>query len=78
VRWCREFCVDIGETASMDLIDAGSWTTSRFGDRHFTLWETPDGTPTSMAAVTSMTAGMVGVDPSTPRPTSVAAATRAP
>ncbi|MGW3102756.1 GNAT family N-acetyltransferase [Streptomyces sp. NPDC001100] len=62
-RWCREFCVDVGETGSVDLIDAGSWTTSRFGDRHFTFWETPDGTPTSMAAVTSMTAGMVRVDP---------------
>lgn len=63
VRWCREFCVDVGETVSMDLIDAGSWATSRFGDRHFTFWETPDGTPTSMAAVTSMTAGMIRVDP---------------
>jgi len=63
VRWCREFCVDVGETGSIDLIDAGSWSTSRFGDRHFTLWETPDGTPASMAAVTSPTAGMVRVDP---------------
>ncbi|MEV0737706.1 GNAT family N-acetyltransferase [Streptomyces sp. NPDC050549] len=63
VRWCREFCVDVGETVSIALIDAGSWTTSRFGDRHFTLWETPDGTLTSMAAVTSMTADMVRVDP---------------
>ncbi|MGX9886721.1 GNAT family N-acetyltransferase [Streptomyces sp. NPDC002276] len=63
VRWCREFCVDVGETVSMDLIDAGSWATSRFGDRHYTFWETPDGTPTSMAAVTTMTAGMIRVDP---------------
>ena len=62
-RWCREFCVDVGETGSMELIDAGSWSTSRFGDRHFTLWETPDGIPTSLAAVTSMTADMVRVDP---------------
>ncbi len=63
VRWCREFCVDVGETVSIEAIDAGSWTTSRFGDRHFTFWESPDGTPTSMAAVTSMTAGMVRIDP---------------
>ncbi|MFJ5308108.1 GNAT family N-acetyltransferase [Streptomyces sp. NPDC088350] len=63
VRWCREFCVDVGETVSMDAIDAGSWSTSRFGDRHFTFWETPDGTPASMAAVTSMTVGMVRIDP---------------
>ncbi|MEU5698839.1 GNAT family N-acetyltransferase [Streptomyces aurantiacus] len=63
VRWCREFCVAVGEQASIDLIDAGSWSDSRFGDRHFTLWETPDGTPASMAATTSIVGGMVRVDP---------------
>ncbi|WP_405972913.1 GNAT family N-acetyltransferase [Streptomyces sp. NBC_00988] len=63
VRWCREFCVDVGETVSIDAIDAGDWATSRFGDRHFTFWETPDGIPASMAAVTSMTADMVRIDP---------------
>ncbi|MFE4716642.1 GNAT family N-acetyltransferase [Streptomyces sp. NPDC056728] len=63
VRWCREFCVDVGEQPSIDLIDAGSWDDSRFGDRHFTFWETPDGTPAAMAAVTSMVGGMVRVDP---------------
>ncbi|BCL30609.1 GNAT family N-acetyltransferase [Streptomyces aurantiacus] len=63
VRWCREFCVAVGEQASIDLIDAGSWDDSRFGDRHFTFWETPDGTPASMAATTSIVGGMVRVDP---------------
>ncbi|MFE6360401.1 GNAT family N-acetyltransferase [Streptomyces sp. NPDC057806] len=63
VRWCREFCVEVGEQSSLDLIDAGSWEASRFGDRHFTFWETPNGTPASMAAATSMAAGMVRVDP---------------
>lgn len=63
VRWCREFCVDVGEQSSIDLIDAGSWADSRFGDRHFTFWETPDGTPASMAAATSIVGGMVRVDP---------------
>ncbi|MFD9499974.1 GNAT family N-acetyltransferase [Streptomyces sp. NPDC060035] len=63
VRWCREFCVDVGEQSSLDLIDAGSWPDSRFGDRHFTFWETPDGTPVSMAAATSMVGGMIRVDP---------------
>ncbi|MFC9672573.1 GNAT family N-acetyltransferase [Streptomyces sp. NPDC056949] len=63
VRWCREFCVDVGEQPSIDLIDAGSWDDSRFGDRHFTFWETPDGTPVAMAAATSMVGGMVRVDP---------------
>ncbi|WP_411145020.1 GNAT family N-acetyltransferase [Streptomyces sp. x-80] len=63
VRWCREFCVDVGEQTSIDLIDAGSWDDSRFGDRHFTFWETSDGTPVSMAAATSIVGGMVRVDP---------------
>jgi hypothetical protein len=63
VRWCREFCVDVGEDGSRDLIDAGDWAGSRFGDRHFTFWETSDGTPVSMAASTSMVGGMVRVDP---------------
>ncbi|MFF4468157.1 GNAT family N-acetyltransferase [Streptomyces sp. NPDC001599] len=63
VRWCREFCVDVGEQRSIDLIDAGSWDASRFGDRHFTLWETPEGTPVAMAAATPVVGGMVRVDP---------------
>ncbi|MFJ9174052.1 GNAT family N-acetyltransferase [Streptomyces sp. NPDC102360] len=63
VRWCREFCVDVGEQRSIDLIDAGSWDNSRFSDRHFTFWEAPEGTPVSMAAATSMVGGMVRVDP---------------
>ena len=63
VRWCREFCVDVGEQHSIDLIDAGAWDDSRFGDRNFTFWQTPDGTPVSMAAATSMVGGMVRVDP---------------
>ncbi|MGW5373726.1 GNAT family N-acetyltransferase [Streptomyces sp. NPDC004009] len=63
VRWCREFCVDVKEQSSIDLIDAGSWDHSRFGDRHFTFWETPDGTPVSMAAATSLIGGMVRIDP---------------
>ncbi|MFD7232650.1 GNAT family N-acetyltransferase [Streptomyces sp. NPDC059881] len=63
VCWCREFCVDVGEQSSIDLIDAGCWDDSRFGDRHFTFWETPDGTPVSMAAATSIVGGMVRVDP---------------
>jgi predicted GNAT family acetyltransferase len=67
VRWCREFCVDVGEKVSVDAIDAGSWADTRFADKHFTFWETPDGAPVSMAGSTSMVGGMVRVDPvSTP------------
>ncbi|WP_030899516.1 GNAT family N-acetyltransferase [Streptomyces sp. NRRL F-5126] len=63
VRWCRDFCVDVGEQPSIDLIDAGAWDDSRFGDRHFTFWKSPDGTPVSMAAATSVIRGMVRIDP---------------
>lgn len=63
VRWCREFCVDVGEQASIDLIDAGAWADSRFGDRHFTFWESPDGAPVSIAAGTSLVGGMIRIDP---------------
>ncbi|QPP07051.1 GNAT family N-acetyltransferase [Streptomyces bathyalis] len=60
VRWCGEFMDAVGETPS---VDAESWAGSRFADKHFTFWEAPDGIPVSMAAVTSMTADMVRVDP---------------
>ena len=69
VRWCRAFCADVGETGSLAAIDTGSWAGTRFAGKHFTFWETPDGTPVSMAGSTSMVAGMVRVDPvSTPAP----------
>ncbi|MCT2589372.1 GNAT family N-acetyltransferase [Streptomyces sp. N2-109] len=60
VRWCGEFVETVGEVPA---VDAASWAGSRFADRHFTFWETPDGTPASVAAVTSMVAGHVRVDP---------------
>lgn len=44
-------------------LDAASWAGSRFADKHFTFWETPDGTPVSLAGSTSMVGGMVRVDP---------------
>ncbi|WP_411139636.1 GNAT family N-acetyltransferase [Streptomyces sp. x-80] len=60
IRWCGEFVAAVGETPS---IDAGSWAGSRFADKHFTFWETPDGTPVSLAGATSMVGGMIRVDP---------------
>jgi hypothetical protein len=57
VRWCGEFVDAVGEAR------ADSWAGSRFGDKHFTFWEAPDGTPVAMAGSTSMVAGMVRVDP---------------
>lgn len=60
VRWCREFVETVGEVPA---VTAESWAGSRFADRHFTFWETSDGTPVSMAGTTSMVAGMVRVEP---------------
>ncbi|WP_407287508.1 GNAT family N-acetyltransferase [Streptomyces sp. BP-8] len=60
VGWCGEFVDTVGEVPA---VDADSWADSRFADKHFTFWETPDGTPVSMAAVTSLIGGMVRVDP---------------
>ncbi|WP_435604113.1 GNAT family N-acetyltransferase [Streptomyces sp. bgisy130] len=56
----REFTRDVREAVT---IDADSWAGTRFADKHFTFWETPDGTPVSMAGATSMVGGMVRVDP---------------
>ncbi|MFE0508679.1 GNAT family N-acetyltransferase [Streptomyces sp. NPDC058964] len=60
MRWCREFAEDVGEAVS---IDAASWTSTRFADKRYTFWETPDGTPVSMAGVNPMVAGVSQVDP---------------
>jgi RimJ/RimL family protein N-acetyltransferase len=60
VRWCSEFVAAVGEAPA---ITAASWADSRFADKHFTFWETPDGTPVSMAGSTSMVGGMIRVDP---------------
>ncbi|WP_406194886.1 GNAT family N-acetyltransferase [Streptomyces europaeiscabiei] len=60
VRWHHEFVAAIGETPSADV---GSRAAARFADRHVTLWETPDGTPVSMAGLTPMTAGQIRVAP---------------
>jgi predicted GNAT family acetyltransferase len=58
--WCREFAASVGEAFPAD---AGSWADTRFAAKRFTFWETPDGTPVSMAGVTPMVAGQVRVDP---------------
>ncbi|MEU3409727.1 GNAT family N-acetyltransferase [Streptomyces sp. NPDC006658] len=60
VRWCRAFTADVGEDFPAD--DA-AWPGTRFAAKRFTFWETPDGTPVSLAGATPMTAGHVRVDP---------------
>ncbi|MEV4317586.1 GNAT family N-acetyltransferase [Actinocrispum sp. NPDC049592] len=57
VRWCDAFRADVEEAP------AESWAVSRFADKQFTFWETPDRTPVSMAGSTRMVGGMVRVDP---------------
>ncbi|MFJ5974846.1 GNAT family N-acetyltransferase [Streptomyces sp. NPDC093060] len=60
IQWCNEFAADVGEAPTLDT---ESFARSRFADKHFTFWETPDGTPVSMAGSTSMVGGMIRVDP---------------
>ncbi|MEU5536852.1 GNAT family N-acetyltransferase [Streptomyces sp. NPDC020362] len=60
IGWCNEFAAAVGEPPTLDT---DSWADSRFADKHFTFWETPDGAPVSMAGSTSMVGGMIRVDP---------------
>ncbi|GGR60671.1 MULTISPECIES: GNAT family N-acetyltransferase [Streptomyces] len=60
VRWCRAFTADVGEDFPADDAD---WPATRFAAKRFTFWETPDGTPVSMAGATPIVAGHVRVDP---------------
>jgi predicted GNAT family acetyltransferase len=57
ISWCNEFAAAVGEAA----MAAEAWAASRFGDKHFTFWETEE--PVAMAGSTPMVAGMVRVDP---------------
>ncbi|MFH8976451.1 GNAT family N-acetyltransferase [Streptomyces sp. NPDC017890] len=57
--WCREFARAVGENAS---IDADTWADTRFADKRYTLWETPDGTPVSIAGMNPVIGGQIQVD----------------
>ncbi|MET9899521.1 GNAT family N-acetyltransferase [Streptomyces sp. NPDC006446] len=57
--WCGEFAEAVGEVVSLD---AGSWTGTRFADKRYTLWETPDGTPVSVAGMNPLIGGQIQVD----------------
>ncbi|MFD3457606.1 GNAT family N-acetyltransferase [Streptomyces sp. NPDC058691] len=54
-EWNDDFAAAIGDA------DATRSAGKHAGYRRFTFWETPDGTPVSMAAVTPMVAGQVRV-----------------
>lgn len=59
VHWCGEFARAVGEDAP---VDARSWAASRFADKRYTLWETPDGTPVSVAGMNPLIGGQIQVD----------------
>lgn len=73
--WCGEFAKAVGEDVA---IDADSWPDTRFADKRYTLWETPDGTPVSLAGMNPMIGGQIQVDIVYTRPTYAVAATQAP
>jgi predicted GNAT family acetyltransferase len=60
MQWCREAAEFFGEDVT---INADTWADTRFGEKSYTYWVTPDGTPVSMAGVNPMIAGQVRVDP---------------
>jgi predicted GNAT family acetyltransferase len=60
ISLCRGFAADAGEAVT---VDARSWAGTRFSDKRYMFWETPDGTPVSMAGANPMVAGLVQVDP---------------
>lgn len=57
--WCGEFAKAVGEDVS---IDADTWADTRYADKRYTLWETPDGTPVSVAGMNPMIGGQIQVD----------------
>ncbi|GAA3833838.1 GNAT family N-acetyltransferase [Streptomyces chiangmaiensis] len=57
-RWYDQFCTDIGEAARHD---PEHWAESRLAQGGVVLWETPDGTPVSMASAPPEVAGQVRV-----------------
>ncbi|WP_406456261.1 GNAT family N-acetyltransferase [Streptomyces sp. NBC_01622] len=61
MRWHGEFVAAIGEHGA--VIGSAEWADARISYGGVTLWETPDGTPVSMAGVTAKVAGQIRVAP---------------
>jgi predicted GNAT family acetyltransferase len=57
--WCGEFARAVGEDVS---IDAETWAGTRYADKRYSFWETPDGTPVSIAGLNPMIGGQIQVD----------------
>ncbi|MFJ3304627.1 GNAT family N-acetyltransferase [Streptomyces sp. NPDC086549] len=60
MRWFKEFGEASGQRG---FIAPGEWADARIAYGGATLWETPDGTPVSLAGVTRQVAGQVRVGP---------------
>ncbi|MFJ9795810.1 GNAT family N-acetyltransferase [Streptomyces sp. NPDC101145] len=60
MRWHTEFAAAIGSSTPAD---PGAWADTRIAEGRVTLWETPDGTPVSMAGRTPLVAGQIRVAP---------------
>ncbi|MFI8350068.1 GNAT family N-acetyltransferase [Streptomyces sp. NPDC085596] len=59
IFWCGEFAKAVGEDVT---VDADSWAGTRYADKRYTLWETPDGTPVSVAGMNPLIGGQIQVD----------------
>jgi RimJ/RimL family protein N-acetyltransferase len=59
IRWYGEFKDAVGQRAG----DPAEWADARLAHGGATLWETPDGTPVSLAGVTPETAGQLRIAP---------------
>ncbi|WP_406488221.1 GNAT family N-acetyltransferase [Streptomyces phaeochromogenes] len=59
IFWCGEFSRAVGEDVT---INADTWAETRYADKRYTLWETPDGTPVSIAGMNPLIGGQIQVD----------------
>ncbi len=59
IFWCGEFSRAVGEDVS---VNADTWAETRYADKRYTLWETPDGTPVSIAGMNPLIGGQIQVD----------------
>ncbi|PZT69190.1 GNAT family N-acetyltransferase [Streptomyces sp. SW4] len=59
VHWCGAFARAVGEDVT---VDAASWPRTRYADKRYTLWETPDGTGVSIAGLNPLIGGQIQVD----------------
>ncbi|MGW4224977.1 GNAT family N-acetyltransferase [Streptomyces bauhiniae] len=59
VFWCGEFAKAVGEDVT---VDAETWASTRYADKQYSLWETPDGAPVSIAGMNPLIGGQIQVD----------------